>query len=273
MSPIIRWIQRAFVFLIASATMWLIATQVFERIDQRVPLFIALLITYVAAAYVILPIIVRVSAALLRSNRIPRVTRASDGLPADPVNIVLIGSKEQLLKAFSTIGWSPADRLSLRSAIQMATCFVLDRPYPTAPFSSLFLFGRRQDVGFQQCLGNSPRKRHHVRFWAANADPEFGPDDVAFWTRGPRIDPSTSHIWVGAGTNDTGFGLQSMTWQISHKVDRDADAEREHIVAQLLRSGCIEEHHFIEAGGHVATHFTTDGRIFHAQLSDIELRE
>ena len=148
----------------------------------------------------------------------------------------------------------------------MAVSFVLDRSYPTAPFSALYLFGRRQDIGFQKSVGGSPRKRHHIRFWAANIDPELGNGDFAYWTQMLRIDPSQSHIWVGAGTADIGFGLQSMTFRISHRVNRDADFEREHIVAALRSSGCITEERYIEAGEPVGTHFITDGRIFHARL-------
>jgi hypothetical protein len=44
--------------------------------------------------------------------------------------------------------------------------FLLNSSYPSAPFSALYLFGRGQDIGFQQAINNSPRKRHHVRFWA-----------------------------------------------------------------------------------------------------------
>ena len=266
MTRLARWIQRAVVFLIASATLWIIVTQIFERIEQRVPVFAALLLTYVLAAYVILPPVVRASVAVLRGNRIPRVTRAADGLPADPVNVVLIGSQEQLRSAFAAAGWHVADRLTLRSATRMAVSFVLDRSYPTAPFSALYLFGRRQDIGFQEDVGDSPRKRHHIRFWAANIDPESGTGDLAYWTRRWRIDPSESHIWVGAGTTDTGFGLQSMTWQISHRVDRHADTERDYIVGALRKAGLITDERFIEAGAPVGTRFVTDGRIFHARL-------
>ncbi|MCT7376975.1 LssY C-terminal domain-containing protein [Chelativorans salis] len=266
MTRLARWIQRVLIFLIASVTLWFIVTQIFERIDQRVPVFAALLLTYALAAYVVLPPVIHASVAVLRRNRIPRVTRAADGLPADPVNVVLVGSQEQLRSAFAAAGWHVADTLTIRSAARMVVSFILDRSYPTAPFSALYLFGRRQDIGFQEDVGDSPRKRHHIRFWAANIDPEFGVSDLAYWTRRLRIDPSQSHIWVGAGTTDTGFGLQSMTWQISHRVDRDADSEREHIVATLHGSGCIAEERYIEAGEPVGTHFITDGRIFHARL-------
>ncbi|WP_051469738.1 LssY C-terminal domain-containing protein [Chelativorans sp. J32] len=261
-----RWIQRAFILLIASATLWFIVTQIFDRIEQRVPVFAALLLTYVIAAYVILPPIVRASVAVLRRKRIPRVTRAADGLPADPVNVVLIGSQEQLRSAFAVAGWHAADPLTLNSAAKMAVSFVLNRSYPTAPFSALYLFGRRQDIGFQEDVGDSPRKRHHIRFWAANIDPESDIGNLSYWTRRWRIDPSRSDIWVGAGTTDTGFGLQSVTWQISHRVDRHADSERDYIVTALRNAGCIAEERYIEAGEPVGTRFITDGRIFHAWL-------
>ncbi len=260
-----RWIQRVLILLIASATLWFIVTQIFDRIEQRVPVFAALLLTYALAAYVVLPPVIRASVAILRRNRIPRVTRAADGLPADPVNIVLIGTEKQLRSAFAAAGWHVADPLTIRSGARMAVSFLLNRSYPTAPFSALYLFGRRQDIGFQKDVGDSPRKRHHIRFWATDIDPQDG--DLAYWIRRQNIDPSQSNVWVGAGTTDTGFGLQSMTWQISHKVDRDADSEREYIVAALRDSEGITEERYIEAGEPVGTRFITDGRIFHARLT------
>ena len=48
----------------------------------------------------------------------------------------------------------------------MVRAFVFNSPYPTAPFSTLYLFGRGQDIGFQKAIDNSPRKRHHIRFWS-----------------------------------------------------------------------------------------------------------
>jgi hypothetical protein len=45
----------------------------------------------------------------------------------------------------------------------MIVAFVRNSPYPTAPFSTLYLFGRGQDIGFQKAIDDSPRKRHHIR--------------------------------------------------------------------------------------------------------------
>jgi len=269
MNRLTRWVQRLVIFLIAAATLWLIVVQVFDRLDQRVPLFLALVATYLVAAYAVLPVVVHASVALLRRNHIPRVTRAADGLPADPVNIVLAGSREDLQAAFLAIGWTQADRLTLRTAVAMMRSFLLNRPYPAAPFSALYLFGRRQDLGFQADIGGSPRKRHHIRFWAADADPETGLGDLAYWTAKRPPVSSQPRIWVGAGTTDMGFGLQPMTWQISHRVDRHADRERDHIVAALQAAGRLRDERYIEAGAQVGTRFISDGRMFHARLERV----
>jgi len=81
-------------------------------------------------------------------------------LPGDPVNLVVTGTLKQLHAAFKLAGWSEADRLGLASSWRMVRAFLLNSPYPTAPFSTLYLFGRCQDVGFQKAIDNSPRNRH-----------------------------------------------------------------------------------------------------------------
>ena len=43
--------------------------------------------------------------------------------------------------------------------------------------------------------------------------------------------------WVGAGTRDTGFGLASLTFQITHATDKDTNAERDYIMGELRRRG------------------------------------
>lgn len=266
MRRLIRWLQRVLVFLVVAATLWLIVTQFFERLEHHIPVFAALLTTYAVAAYVILPLAIHTSAAVLRYNRIPRVTRAADGLSADPVNIVLVGTRTQLRSAFAAANWHVADPLTPRTALKMIASFVFNRPYPTAPFSALFLYGRKQDMGFQEPVGNSPRKRHHVRFWAADREPEDELNNLAYWTKRRRIDPGRSYIWVGAGTTDTGFGFQALTYQISHRVDRNADRERDYIIAALHNVDQIQDERYIESGTLVGSRFITDGRIFRARL-------
>ena len=47
--------------------------------------------------------------------------------------------------------------------------------------------------------------------------------------------------WVGAGTSDTGFGLASLTFQITHATDKDTNAERDYIIDELRKAGVIGE--------------------------------
>ena len=160
-----RLLRRIVVLGLGILTVWLIAF-VFRFTDSRLPTVLALAITYGVAAYIILPRIVRMSLKVLQRKRVPRFTITGDGLPGDPVNLVLTGTLQQLNAAFKLAGWSQADRLGLASSWRMIRSFVFNSPYPTAPFSTLYLFGRGQDVGFQKAIDNSPRKRHHIRFWA-----------------------------------------------------------------------------------------------------------
>ena len=122
------------------------------------------------AAYVILPRVVRMSLKILQRKSVPSFTVTGDGLPGDPVNLVLVGDFAKLRAAFANAGWTEADPLGLKSSWRMAVAFVLNRPYPTAPFSTLYLFGRGQDIGFQKAIDGSPRKRHHIRFWALSLE-------------------------------------------------------------------------------------------------------
>ena len=161
-----RLLRRLLILGLGVVSVWLIVFVVFDFADQRLPWLFALSLTYVVAAYVILPRAVRMGLKVLKRRRVPSYTVTGDGLPGDPVNFVLIGTLAQLRAAYAAAGWSEADRLGLASSWRVARTFVLNRPYPTAPFSTLYLFGRGQDIGFQKAIDNSPRKRHHIRFWA-----------------------------------------------------------------------------------------------------------
>ena len=157
-----RLVRRSLILGLGIFCVWLIVFVVFDTADRRLPWILAVGVTYGIAAYVILPRAIRMGLKILQSKRVPSYTITGDGLPGDPVNIALVGTLQQLRGAFATLGWSEADRLSLASSWGMIRAFVLNTPYPSAPFSTLYLFGRGQDIGFQKAIDNSPRKRHHI---------------------------------------------------------------------------------------------------------------
>ena len=266
-----RFLQRLLVFLLGVFSVWLIVFVVFDTADNRLPWIVAVVLTYGIAAYVILPRVVRVGLRILQRRRVPRYCTTGDGLPGDPVNLVLIGTLKQLRAAFAAAGWSEADRLSLRSSWRMARAFVLNAPYPTAPFSTLYLFGRGQDIGFQKAIDNSPRKRHHVRFWALSferAGATLG--TASLWRDTDRPPDDARVFFVGAGTKDTGFSLTQLTFQITHATDADTNTERDHIVAELSKYGVIGEVTSYQARQFLAVErvnrYITDGAITAATL-------
>jgi hypothetical protein len=266
-----RLLQRSLIFGLGVLVVWLIVFVVFETAENRLPWILAVGVTYGIAAYVILPRGIRLGLKILQRKLVPSYTITGDGLPGDPVNLVLIGTLQQLRAAFATLGWSEADRLGVASSWRMIRAFVFNRPYPTAPFSTLYLFGRRQDIGFQKAIDNSPRKRHHVRFWALSqtrAQETWGTAD--FWMTTDRPRDNDRVLWVGAGTRDTGLSLTRLTFQITHATDSDTNAERDHIIAALSKSRSIEAVKVYQSGqglptGHI-NHYITDGEIMLASL-------
>jgi hypothetical protein len=267
-----RIVQRLAIFGLGAVSIWLIVFVVYDFADQRLPWMLALAATYAMAAYVILPYAVRMGLKILRARHVPRFTITADGLPGDPVNVALIGTFDELRSAFSAAGWAEADSLSLTSAWRMVRAFVLNQSYPAAPFSTLYLFGRGQDIGFQLAIGGSPRKRHHVRFWAKSlAAVETAADTASFWLNTDRPDATGRVLWVGAGTKDTGFSLTRITLQITHATDSDTNAERDYIVEALREAGAIGDVALYEAGDslitHQVSHYVTDGDIAVADLT------
>lgn len=171
-------------------------------------------------AYLVLPRLHRILTTVYVPDYFIGRARTSDGLLGDPVNLALMGDEPTLRAAMRRAGWTLADPVTLRSSLRIVTATLTRRSYDEAPVSPLFLFGRQQDLAYQQEVDGNPGQRHHVRFWKC-------PDDWPL-PGGRRVD------WLAAGTFDTRVGLSLFTLQITHKIDADTDVERDHIVATLV---------------------------------------
>ena len=261
-----RWFKRGVIGLVGAAMMWLIVFEIFDRLEDRLPWLIALLITYYLSAYIILPRVIRLTLLIIRKGRIPRFTEAFDGIEVDPVNIIIFGSKNDLINAFKKIGWQKADKLTIKSSVKMINKFLINKHYPKARFSSLYLFGRKQDIGFQEPIGKSPRKRHHVRFWATNTQKINDPLDINFWIKKQKIKNNKALIWIGSGSEDIGFGFTKLTYQLSHKVNPNVDLERKYILKKLTKNKCIGKINYYKPGMFQVGKYVSDGRIAMARL-------
>lgn len=189
----------------------------------------AALLTYFVVAYILMPRAwERFFLKHPSLNDNPRLTLAKDGLPGDPVNVALIGTEEELVASMLAADWYVADALGLRANLKIAAATVFRRPYDDAPVSDLFLFDRKQDVAFEQPVGDDPRKRHHIRFWRAK-----------------RTDFDGRPIWIGAGTYDESVGFSKTTGQITHHIAADVDAERDHVVGTLQKDSLLTEDYLV----------------------------
>jgi hypothetical protein len=186
---------------------------------------LAFLVIYLLGAYVVLPLGWRRYAHRHPAlDDAPRITHTGAGIPGDPLNVALLGSELEVKKIMLTAGWYPADPLTLKSCLRIAEASVLKRPYDDAPVSNLFLFGRKEDLAFEKPVGDNPRKRHHVRYWKW--------DELA---------PDGSSVWFGSVTYDERVGVSHTTGQITHHIGPDIDIERDHLFADLERTGELAE--------------------------------
>jgi hypothetical protein len=191
-----------------------------------------LLLVYLGLAYLLLPTWWRFHnrhPALLAA---PKTTRTAQGLPGDPLNVALVGTHSEVVHSLLAAGWYPADPITFRSSLHIAASVLRGRPYPDAPVSNLYVWGRRQDLAFERSVGDSPRQRHHVRLWRA-AEP----------------DGEGRSLWLGAATFDRRVGFSHRTGQITHHIAPDIDAERDQLFADLQHTGLLVEEYRVRGVG------------------------
>ena len=63
------------------------------------------------------------------------VTHTSQGIPGDPINVGLVGTRADVLCAMHAAGWYPADPITFRSSVEIVGSVILRRPYDDAPVS------------------------------------------------------------------------------------------------------------------------------------------
>jgi hypothetical protein len=195
---------------------------------------------YLALAYVVLPALWSHHEHEPGLASLPMLTRTSSGIPGDALNVGLVGSKEDVLRAMQAAGWFPADPITLRSSIEIVGSVVLDRPYRDAPVSSLYYDGKKEQLAFEKPDGRSADKRHHVRFWQV-------------------LDKGTDGrpVWLGSVTFDRGVGLSHDTGQVTHHIAPDIDAERDLLMRDLREAGMVKT--FFQISGTGPTLFGRNG--------------
>jgi LssY C-terminus len=176
-------------------------------------------LVYGLLAYLILPAIWRHYEHNPKLANSPKVTHTVEGIPGDPLNIGLVGTRSEVVRALLSAGYYPADPVTIKTSIGIAGSVLLKKAYPTAPVSSLYFFNRKQDLAFEQPAGSSASQRHHVRLWQS-----------------PDVDEQSGRmLWVGSATFDRSSGLSHLTGKITHHIAADIDDERNATIASVER--------------------------------------
>ncbi|MGN6204635.1 LssY C-terminal domain-containing protein [Humibacter sp.] len=198
---------------------WLLASESFSWGWWLIAFFV---LFWALLAYLVLPRLHSILTRIYVPNYFIGRARTSDGLLGDPINLALLGTQAQLETAMADAGWTRADPVTARSSWRIVTSTLLRRSYDEAPVSPLLLFGRQQDLAYQQEVLGNPAKRHHVRFWKC-------PDD---W----RLPGGERADWLGAATFDRRVGLSLFTLQVTHKIDANTDIERDYVVGSVEKA-------------------------------------
>lgn len=150
------------------------------------------------------------------------VTRTPQGIAGDPINVGLVGTREEIMRAFARAHWDTADAVTLKTAVEIGESVLFDRPYPDAPVSQLLYDGRAQDLAFENPVGGSADQRHHVRLWQT-----------------PELSEDGRPLWLGAASFDRGVGVSHDTGAITHHIGPDIDAERDFLIQSLFDASAL----------------------------------
>ena len=167
---------------------------------------------------VLLLAVIRLYPAAYVYPTLPKVTRTSQGAPGDPLNVLAVGSRSQLVAGFMKAGWLAPDPITSASSARIVADSLTRRPYPTAPVSNLYVFGRVQDIAFEWPT-NDVQNRGHIRLWQTSVRLAGQP------------------LWLGAASYDQGIELSGRTGFPTHHILPTVDLERDTVGANLAHTG------------------------------------
>jgi hypothetical protein len=182
---------------------------------------------------------------------IPRRVQDQEGNLGDMVNFALIGTEDQVKTAFQNAGWVAVDTTKANAVVHGLLQTLQHQSYLEMPMSTLYLFGRPQDLSYARADPITvAAERHHLRVWKA---PE-------------TVDGKT--MWVGSSTHDIGFEKDQRNNGVTHKIDPQIDKERDFLEQSFAAAGNLEAAAYVMPSNPLTTaktatggSFESDGRI------------
>jgi hypothetical protein len=178
--------------------------------------------------------------------------------PTDPTNLVFLGSREAIDRAFSAAGWNGSHSISMATGVRMVRAVAEGTGYADAPMRTLLLDGAEPDISRQKSL-NTFGKRDHLRMWK-RADTFRG-----------------QTVWAAAATKDVAVAFSMRTFGFTHEIQNDVDLERDRVVSDLVFTGCVDSVSYVRRSAVTGFAFldgrkslTTDARVAVVSLNSCE---
>ena len=156
-------------------------------------------------------------------TRTAAISKADGRVERDIINIAFAGSRNEIVAAFQSAGWSEADRWSFKTVQRGFMAYNRQMGFATAPISKLYYENSEPDLVFQKSL-DTMSKRHHIRIW--------------------RREVNGEELWLGAATHDIGVTFREGSF--THKIHPKIDYERGKVIADLAFNGCLDGTGFVE---------------------------
>jgi len=178
---------------------------------------------------------------------IPRRVADRNHEPGDMVNILIVGTEEEMVKAFTAAEWVKVDKSVENTVLAGLIDTIKKKDYLTMPMSTLYLFDRPQDYGFAHA---EPvlviMSRNHLRVWKSPYQVMGQP------------------LWCVAATHDIGFERDKRNNGVTHKIDPAIDGEREYVNQTLSGTGLVAARGHVLPAQPVTEAKTATGGGFHS---------
>jgi len=150
----------------------------------------------------------------------------------DPLNLILIGRPRDIYTAFIRAGWDETETVTQASSWKTIRSFLSGGEYRYSPVSSLYVFGRAQDVAFQRARENI-HERNHLRLWMS------------------RVTYQGLPVWIGQISRDIGVRFTRKTIT-THKIDPNVDETREYLLEDLAYAQSLKAFGYVGGVGEVS---------------------
>lgn len=152
----------------------------------------------------------------------PKITHTQSGAAGDPINLLFVGSQDQIMHSFQQAGWLIPDPITSQTSAKIAVDSLAHKSYPTAPVSNLYVFGRVQDLAFEKPT-NDVQNRGHIRLWKTGT------------LIGGQL------VWVGQASYDSGIEISATNHLPTHHIAPTVDLERNAVGSDLEKTGLVKE--------------------------------